>query len=390
MQFLQPIMLWGLLGISIPILIHLWRGKKGQVISWAAMEWLSTKESSVAKGFRFENILVLLLRILLIVLLVLLLSQVFIASLSEASEERVVHLVEPSQQLAEEYRFEIQQALEKGEEVYWATGELEEIHDLNNLKSTNKEFSLQVSLDHTPDDISKLNLYLNNSQNTLGSGNYLSKIKPNVFLSKSDFTQSSSQFIAVAGAKTYKVGDSGLLDSISDSEEVQISRNLEREDFAYFLGEIAPTEKKFIQASLNAIFDVYGFDFHETEEIEQAKLVFDTKIPSEKSSEKLYFISNNFSFSEQSNLVFFSDSLDFEHSELVQLGRLPEVILERFLEFSGVEKQNVKLSQAQVENRFVIDSYKSQDRKANFNTLILCLILICFGLERYFANQQGI
>ena len=282
MQFLQPIMLWGLLGISIPILIHLWRGKKGQVISWAAMEWLSTKESSVAKGFRFENILVLLLRILLIVLLVLLLSQVFISSLSEASEERVVHLVEPSQQLVEEYRFEIQQALENGEEVYWATGELEEIHDLNNLKSTNKEFSLQVSLDHTPDDISKLNLYLNNSQNTLGSGNYLSKIKPDVFLSKTDFIKSSSQSIAVSGAKTYRVDDSGLLDSISDSEEVQISRNLEREDFAYFLSEIAPTEKKFIQASLNAIFDVYGFDFHETEEIEEAKLVFDTKIPSEK------------------------------------------------------------------------------------------------------------
>src|SRR5690606_35948401 len=109
---LQPILLWGLLGISIPILIHLWQGKKGQVIHWAAMHWLSEQESSVAKGFRLENVLVLLLRILMLVLLVLLLSQLYFSNTNTIPEPRVIHLFQPTKQLTKEYKFELQQALE--------------------------------------------------------------------------------------------------------------------------------------------------------------------------------------------------------------------------------------------------------------------------------------
>tara|TARA_R110002020_G_scaffold397141_1_gene607261 strand:+ start:12 stop:992 length:981 start_codon:yes stop_codon:yes gene_type:complete len=326
----------------------------------------------------------------MIVLLVLLLSQVSIPKLQDVPRVRLVHLVEPSQQLADEYRFEIQQALEKGEEVYWASGELAKINVLMDLESIKIDFLLQASLDNVPDGVSQLNLYLNNSQNTFGYGNYLSKIRPDLFLGNVDLPKSSSQFVSLAGVNTFQVDDSGLLDSISGSKEVQVSTNLETEDFAYFLGEIAPSEEKFIRASLDAIDDVYGFDFYETEEIDNAKLVFDSKIPSDKSFDKLYFISTNFSFSDRFNLVSFSDSIDFEHSELVQIGKLPEVILENFLEFMGVEKQNVRLSQAQAERRFQVDGLRLEDKIANLNLLLLCLFVLCFGLERYLANQQRI
>ena len=74
MEILQPILLWGLLGLSIPLAIHLWNGKKGKNVAWAAMAWLSEQENQSSKSIRLDQILVLLLRMILLVLFVLLLS----------------------------------------------------------------------------------------------------------------------------------------------------------------------------------------------------------------------------------------------------------------------------------------------------------------------------
>lgn len=390
MQFLQPILLWGLLGISIPFLIHLWQGKKGKVMSWAAMQWLPIQESSVSNGLRLENLLVLLLRILMLVLLVLLLSQVFIPKLGKVAEEQIIHLVQPSIQITEEYKFEIQQALEKGEDVYWADENLTAIEDLDDLESGEIEMQLQSSLDQIPDETSQLNLYLSNSQQVLGEKNYLSKVKPTFFLGSADLSNQAPQTISVEGGRKLEVNQNGQLDSISNDQKGAASITIAQSDMTYFMGDLSSSERVFIAASLEAIQDVYGFDFIEKESTGEAKLIFASKLPNEKVSDKLYFISSTFAFSEQSNLITFSDQLEFEHSELVQTGKLPEVILERFLAYVGVEQLDVKLSQTQLEHRFLVDSPKNQNKKANGNLILLGLFMLCFAAERYFANQQGI
>ncbi len=391
MQFLQPILLWGMLGISVPILIHLWRGKKGKEMSWAAMHWLPTHESSVSKGFQLDNILVLLLRIAILLLLVLLLSKVFVPKLDTVSAERIIHLVEPSQEILEEFRFELQQAVENGEEVYWADGNMKNIESLDLLEPVNNEFLLQASLNNIPEDISTLNLYLSNSQTRLGEGKYLSKIKPDLFLGSPDLGVQSNPLLTLTNGRSLQRNDKGVLDSVSagsGSEERSIQ--LTREDLGYYLGELSQPEKVYVKAGLEAIRDVYGVEFEETEDLDQTVLVFDSKVPSESSVDKLYFIRGEFAFSEQPNRVFFSDSLDFEHSQLVQKGILPEVILEKFLEFYGLEKQDVPMSRAQMEHRFVVDTKKNHLKKANLNLLFLTLLVLCLGLERYFSHRQKV
>ena len=156
------------------------------------------------------------------------------------------------------------------------------------------------------------------------------------------------------------------------------------------MGEITDAEQVFIKASLDAIRDIYGFDFLETDQIQDANLVFDSQISEENSSDKLYFISNTYSFSEASNVYLFSDQLDFEQAELVQTGKLPELILERFLSFSGVEKQDIQLSKSQLESKFLVKKDIEQDKKANMNLLLVGLLVLCFGAERYLANRQKI
>jgi hypothetical protein len=390
MQLLQPILLWGLLGISIPFLIHLWRGKKGKVMSWAAMHWLPTQESSVANGIRLENILVLLLRILMLLLLVVLLSQVFVPKLSKVSEERIIHLVQPSNLITEEYKFEIQQALEKGEDVYWADEAITPIESIEDLMIREKNLNLQASLDKVPSEATELNLYLSNSENKFGSAFFLSKVKPKLYLGSADFVASQPQTVSLDGGKILVINEQGLLDSLPKGQQATATKELGKEQFGYFLNELSSSERTFIQAALEAINDVYGFDFIEKESEEEAKLIFASELSFGEDKDKLYFISDTFSFSEQSNLITFSDQLDFEESELVKTGQLPEVILEAFLSFSGVEQQDVRLSQAQFERRFLVGWINSEEKKANLDLLLLGLLLLCFAAERYFANEQGI
>ena len=360
------------------------------MIAWAAMQWLPTQESSVSKGFQLENIPVLLLRILMLLFLVLLLSQVFIPRLGKAGEERIIHLVQPSSQISEEYKFELLQALENDEEVYWADKNLTAIEDLDDLNSGEFEMQLQSSLDKIPEETTKLNVYLSNSQQVLGEKNYLSKVKPIFFLGSADLPNQAPQTISIAGGRMLEVNQYGLLDSIPSDQKKTGSITIAQSDMTYFMGDLTSSERVFVNAALEAIQDVYGFDFVEKESELEAKLIFASKLPNEKVSDKLYFISSSFSFSEQSNLITFSDQLDFEHSELVQTGKLPEVILKRFLAYSGVGHLDVKLSQAQLEHRFLVDTSKNKNKKANLNLVLLSLLLLCFAAERYFANRQGI
>lgn len=390
MQFLQPILLWGLLGISIPILIHLWQGRKGQVINWAAMHWLSEEESSVTKGFRLENILLLLLRILMLVFLILLLSQLYFSKLNSMTEQRIVHLFQPNKQLTEEYKFELQQALEKGEEVYWADEDLTPIESLEDIEPGGKVFDMQASFDMIPSEATSLNIYLSNSVNALKSDFYLSPLKPNLFLGSAGLGNPATQVISIAGVKILEIDEKGVLDSMSNTSDQVSIIDLDKDQFTYFLGGIADSERVFIKASLDAITDVYGFDFVEKESQKEAYLIFDRYLPAESSSDKLYFISGNFSLPEQSNIVSFSDQLDFEHSEVVQSGKLPEVILTRFLNNVGVEKQDVPLSKAHLANRFLVQSEFGQEKKANLNLLLLGLFMGCFAAERFLANRRGI
>ena len=64
MTFLQPLMLWGLFAISIPIIIHLLNRRRHRTIKWAAMQFLlkATRESRGKK--RLRHILILTCRAL--------------------------------------------------------------------------------------------------------------------------------------------------------------------------------------------------------------------------------------------------------------------------------------------------------------------------------------
>ena len=81
MELINPNILWGLLAISTPILIHFWNQKKAVTIDWAAMKWLIESQKLKAKGLRLDDLLLVILRILALILLVFILSKPLINKL---------------------------------------------------------------------------------------------------------------------------------------------------------------------------------------------------------------------------------------------------------------------------------------------------------------------
>lgn len=391
MQFLQPVMLWGLLGISIPILIHLWRGNRGKEISWAAMHWLSEKESAVVKGLKFENLLVLLLRVLMVVLLVLLLSNVFIASLGQERAKQIIHLVQPKQEIVEEYKFEITQALDKGEPVFWATKDLLPINSSNALTPVPAlGYALNAAIASIPSESDSLHIYLSNSNDELGAEYFLTPITPILHLGNKAFETKSNEVIQGVDNQLFKVNEKGVFEVIRDSVNQSPRLKLKPSDLYYYLGELANSETVFIEASIRAIDEVYGISFTKVSTADSAKIIFSQDEVLAPDANKLYFNSENYSFENHINQRNFPELLSFEQSYLVRSGRLPELILNEFLDFIGVKKQTVSLSEKQVNARFLTRTEQNQQKEANIELLLLGLFILVYIIERILAAKQGI
>ena len=74
MQFANPIFLWALTGLSIPIGIHLLSRKEGKVIRLGSLRHVQETSTQQFRGIRLNEILLLVLRCLLIVLFTFIIS----------------------------------------------------------------------------------------------------------------------------------------------------------------------------------------------------------------------------------------------------------------------------------------------------------------------------
>src|SRR5438128_8556770 len=71
MSFLTPFMLWGALAAAIPIAILLFFRSRYRTVPWAAMKFLLTSVEQTSRRLKFQELLLLLLRMALLVMLAL-------------------------------------------------------------------------------------------------------------------------------------------------------------------------------------------------------------------------------------------------------------------------------------------------------------------------------
>src|SRR5215813_13076062 len=69
MAFLTPLMLVGVLAAAIPVAIHLFFRSRYRTVPWAAMKFLLTAVEQTSRRLKFQELLLLLLRMAVLVLL---------------------------------------------------------------------------------------------------------------------------------------------------------------------------------------------------------------------------------------------------------------------------------------------------------------------------------
>lgn len=167
MTFLNPALLWGILAVAVPIALHFWHQQQAKPMPWAMLRWLETPNQPPKRGFRFDNWLLLALRCLLLTTLALLLARPDFPDRNTGITTKAVHLVEPNSQLVAAYRFELEQAQQRDEPLYWATipllpvtllSEPPQLQPLNPLL-------LQAAIDQATAPQARLHVYLRNTAN---------------------------------------------------------------------------------------------------------------------------------------------------------------------------------------------------------------------------------
>jgi hypothetical protein len=261
MELINPKILWGLAAIAAPILIHFWNQKQARNVDWAAMKWLVESQKLKAKGFRFEDLLLLILRILAFIILVLIVAKPLIDfwQKNDTTQLEKIHILAKDKATINDFKFEINEALTKKESVYFIDNleqKLSEIDtdfeeketQLTDLQNISKAMDLILSK-------SKIILYVPNDIDF--------KENPNVFLPKfseinfSNKTQKNGAKALATNEYIYVNTDQKLTrNSLKPSKKI-----LEKAEIKVAIETSNPSENNSLKAALEAIKEVYGFPF---------------------------------------------------------------------------------------------------------------------------------
>ena len=399
MEFINPLMLWGALAISIPIIIHFWHQKKGKIIEWAATQWLVAKNLQQSRGIRLDNILLLILRCLLLFTLCFFLSKPFLKWLNNDKTAKKIHLIQLNNLITENYKFEIEEALKKGEKCYWIHSNTQQIKDLKQLPS--QEIFDANLLQNSINKISKnidnetIELYfINNHQvNQLPhvfvpTAFRIHTIVDSSLIQNQDYIKFSGGKNLFVNAKNELVNQ-GISNKNGKAKHEGVINILIQNNDA--------TETQSIKVALKALTEIYQFEFKIDEKVEPNKLydaVFSNKIISEnRNNNTLYIFSNTAQFKNQDlgeeNVIFLQNQLHPQTSELVFNGNLPEFLGEQFIKHFGLQNSNKPMSKNQNDALFKLQEYPMQAENMWFSKGILLMFIILLSIERWLAIHKN-
>lgn len=364
MEFLQPVMLWGLLALALPVIIHFWYQKKGTTLDWAATRWLTGITNQQQRGLRPDELLLLLLRCLLVVFLVLLLSKPMTDILKLNQKKHIVHLVQPDSKLVSNFRFELENALRKGEKVYWAAASGSEAKDLSDLpKVAHSELYLQKNINRLSKPETELHLYVV-SRNKL------------------------------ANLPRFDVPQDFKLHALTDTiiEELPKVTGLNGKKMTVLIDYQDASESRTVEAALDALAEVYGISFAKALSFDP-KTKYDWILTDQKISNyyahTLYVISDNtISQVLPENVVQFPDSLLLRYSEIVQNGALPEWLGAAMISHLKLDIRETPLSRSQLETLFVRSKPLDSRSAGPLYQYLLLLFMVTLLAERWIALKK--
>ena len=397
--FTNPYLLWGTLAVAIPILIHFWHQKRGTVMPWAVTQWLTEKNQQQQRGVKFDNLWLMLLRALLVVLLAVLLSEPIVNWFGTTRTVQTIHLVQPDALLVDNFRFELENALKKGEPLYWANAATEPITTLA-LPQQPEKFSalgLQADINRLQRPGTQLNLYVLNTER-LADVPFIYVPAQFRLHTIADSSRSRRNFLVTPQTKLFVNGSGRLATGTELPSTVRFaSASAHDGALAVLLRLRDKTERQTARAALDALTDVYKLDLATDEQSLPGKhydVILADQLPANPSPKTLYIISGVEQPSAVAgNIIPIRDSFR-PQSDLVTGGQLPEWLGEHLVTYFGLNPTQHPLSQQQLNALFVPARRPAAKRTTDESSAaihggLLLTFIVLIGAERWLALTKN-
>ena len=380
MELINPNILWGLAAIAAPILIHFWNQKQARNVDWAAMKWLVETQNLKAKGFRFEDLLLLILRILALIILVLIIAKPLMNFFqkNDTTQLEKIHIFAKDKATVNDFRFEINEAIAKKESVYF-------IDNLDQkLSEINTDFEEKETQLTDLQNIIK-NINLSKSQIILYLPNDIDfEENPNVYLPKSseiNFSNISKKnevkALATNGYMYVNAENKLIQSSVKPSKKIE-----DKAELKVAIGTSDPSENNNLKAALEAIKEVYGFPF-----------VFDKNNPE-------LAIGNGAAKYTNADLIILTNGLQSTSKNVVTLhenpksgnvfrAELPTQILEILLTHYQLVSPKNNLSRQQLNGIFKENTITNHKDKTLIDKYLCILFLGIVLIERWISLKNN-
>ena len=368
MQFINPFMLFGILAVAIPIILHFWHQKKGKLLHWAATSWLIEKNLQQSKGIRLENVLLLLLRCLLLIILSLFLSKPILNWLTDNGLAKKVHLVQVNSLLVNNYKFELEEAKKKGEKIYWINTKTEQLDDISKMPLSHEfnalMFQSSVNKVFQKNPKEQFELYFINNQNLTEVSNIFVPNKFSLHTMIDSLNVPPKPYLDFSNKRKLFINASNKLSSALQLESVEKfeQKPVHSGTINVLIETPNKAENQAIEAALKALAQVYQIEF---------------AIDFKKNSAKKYdFI--------------FKENFTEEISNVVFSGQFPEYLGEMLIKNYQLKIAQNPLSQQQLNSLFKISQNHAKISEENgFSKALLLLFIIILGFERWIAIKKN-
>lgn len=403
MTFLEPFLLWGALAIAIPVAIHFWHQKRGKLLPWAATQWLTEKNQQQSRGLRLDNVLLLVLRCILLLLLALLLAQPLLNGFGKETAIQRVHLVQPDALITANFRFELDEALKKGEKTYWIAETPEPLTDTPGATSPPggqaprlNPLTLQTAIDKLPAENTELHLYILNNQ---ALADVPAITVPTRFRLHTliDSASRPRPFLAINNGKQLYVDQTGKLTSSASAGSLLQTKPVHSGPIRVLLAYQTASERQTVRAALTALSQVYDLPVS-IDEKQVTGEPYDWILTDRERSDAelarnpktLYTISGTSGTPLRSNVIFTTDVLSPQTSERVAGGQLPEWLGEQLVQHYGLATRQVPLSRQALTAQFIPTAKRTTTQQATVQNLLLLFLLGILVVERWLALTKNV
>ncbi len=395
MPFIEPLFLWASLAVVIPIAIHFWHQKQGKPLPWAAMQWLTEARQQQSRGLRLDNVLLLILRCLLLVLLAILLAKPLLNWLAQPPRIERVHLVQPSQAVLTNFRFELAEAQQKGERVIWATPSLDPVKAPFGLPASQTSFgplALQTAINQLDGKNTVLHLYLAPTRSLSDVPTITVPLRFRLHTAVDSTTQPRA-YLPATGNRTVFINRAGKL-VVSPARDATLTFQPAPAHTGAMQTLIQyrdKAEQQTVEAALTALTDVYGLEVAVTKKPvpnQPYDLILTDHLPDKPSPQTLYVVSA-VQQSALPNVVFSNETLTPQTSDRVAGGQLPEWLGLHILRHYGLETNTKSLSKQELDALFVPTDAPPKEQHAGSQQVLLLLLIGLLILERWLALTKN-